>query len=279
MPAFLKNSLPAPRAKKSLGQHFLRREEICTRIASLLLPRPEDRVLEIGPGPGALTRALEAGPHACLLLLEKDRHWAAERQRLAGPRTQAVLTDALRFDWRRVGPTRPWKIIGNLPYNVASPLIWDIVSRARGLSRAVFMVQKEVGQRLAAAPGNGHYGALSVWVQSYTRPRLEFVVGPGAFSPPPKVDSAVLSFEPLPPEALPARPDALSRLLRICFQQRRKQLGGIFRRAGLPELETALERTGLAPNLRPEALGKDDFQRLAAFLPPNLDNPGQKRLS
>lgn len=279
MPASLKNSLPAPRAKKSLGQHFLRREEICTRIASLLLPRPEDRVLEIGPGPGALTRALEGGPHACLLLLEKDRHWAAERQRLAGPRTQAVLTDALRFDWRRVGPQRPWKIIGNLPYNVASPLIWDIVSRARGLNRAVFMVQKEVGQRLAAAPGNGHYGALSVWVQSYTRPHLEFVVGPSAFSPPPKVDSAVLSFEPLPPEALPARPEALSRLLRICFQQRRKQLGGIFRRAGLPELETALERTGLAPNLRPEALGKDDFQRLAAFLPPNLDNPGQKRLS
>ncbi len=277
MPASLKNSRPAPRAKKSLGQHFLRREEICARIAALLLPRPEDRVLEIGPGPGALTRALEDGPHACLLLLEKDRHWAAERQRLAGPRTQAVLTDALRFDWRRIGPERPWKIIGNLPYNVASPLIWDIVSQSRGLSRAVFMVQKEVGQRLAAAPGNGHYGALSVWVQSHARPRLEFVVGP--FSPPPRVDSAVLSFEPLPAEALPDRPDALSRLLRICFQQRRKQLGGIFRRAGLPQLEEALERTGLAPHLRPEALHKEDFLRLAAFLPPNLDKQGQKRLS
>ncbi|WP_304679752.1 16S rRNA (adenine(1518)-N(6)/adenine(1519)-N(6))-dimethyltransferase RsmA [uncultured Desulfovibrio sp.] len=279
MPASLKNSRPAPRAKKSLGQHFLRREEICARIAALLLPRPEDRMLEIGPGPGALTRALEDGPHACLLLLEKDRHWAAERQRLAGPRTQAVLTDALRFDWRRIGPERPWKIIGNLPYNVASPLIWDIVSQSRGLSRAVFMVQKEVGQRLAAAPGNGHYGALSVWVQSHARPRLEFVVGPGAFSPPPRVDSAVLSFEPLPAEALPDRPDALSRLLRICFQQRRKQLGGIFRRAGLPQLEEALERTGLAPHLRPEALHKEDFLRLAAFLPPNLDKQGQKRLS
>ena len=279
MPASLKNSRPAPRAKKSLGQHFLRREEICARIAALLLPRPEDRVLEIGPGPGALTRALEDGPHACLLLLEKDRHWAAERQRPAGPRTQAVLTDALRFDWRRIGPERPWKIIGNLPYNVASPLIWDIVSQSRGLSRAVFMVQKEVGQRLAAAPGNGHYGALPVWVQSHARPRLEFVVGPGAFSPPPRVDSAVLSFEPLPAEALPDRPDALSRLLRICFQQRRKQLGGIFRRAGLPQLEEALERTGLAPHLRPEALHKEDFLRLAAFLPPNLDKQGQKRLS
>ena len=184
-----------------------------------------------------------------------------------------MLTDALRFDWRRISPERPWKVIGNLPYNVASPLIWDIVSRAEGLKRAVFMVQKEVGQRLAAAPGNGHYGALSVWVQSYARPRLEFVVGPGAFSPPPKVDSAVLSFEPLPPEARPAHPKALARLLRICFQQRRKQLGGIFRRAGLPQMERALDQAGLAPSLRPEALSTDDFQRLSSFLPLNLDNP------
>ena len=273
MPASPVNKKHVPRAKKSLGQHFLRREEICDRIAALLLPQAEDRVLEIGPGPGALTRALEAAPHACLLLLEKDRHWAAERQRQAAPRTQAVLTDALRFDWRRISPERPWKVIGNLPYNVASPLIWDIVSRAEGLKRAVFMVQKEVGQRLAAAPGNGHYGALSVWVQSYARPRLEFVVGPGAFSPPPKVDSAVLSFEPLPPEARPAHPKALARLLRICFQQRRKQLGGIFRRAGLPQMERALDEAGLAPSLRPEALSTDDFQRLSSFLPLNLDNP------
>ena len=184
-----------------------------------------------------------------------------------------MLTDALRFDWRRISPEHPWKVIGNLPYNVASPLIWDIVSRAEGLKRAVFMVQKEVGQRLAAAPGNGHYGALSVWVQSYARPRLEFVVGPGAFSPPPKVDSAVLSFEPLPPEAQPAHPKALARLLRICFQQRRKQLGGIFRRAGLPQMERALDQAGLAPSLRPEALSTDDFQRLSSFLALNLDNP------
>lgn len=271
MPASLQERVQAPRAKKSLGQHFLRREEICARIAALLLPQAEDCVLEIGPGPGALTRALEAVPHTRLLLLEKDRHWAAQRQEQAGPRTQAVLTDALRFDWRRISPQRPWKVIGNLPYNVASPLIWDIVSRARGLTRAVFMVQKEVGQRLAADPGNGHYGALSVWVQSHARPRLEFVVGPGAFTPPPKVDSAVLSFEPLPSAQRPKQPEALARLLRICFQQRRKQLGGIFRRAGLPVLEAALEEAGLAPTLRPEALSPDSFQHLAAFWVTNLD--------
>lgn len=265
-----------PSAKKSLGQHFLRHEHICSRIVSLLQSVSTDDILEIGPGPGALTRVLESVPHARLLLLEKDRYWAAERQRQAAPGTQAVLMDALRFHWQRITPEHPWKIVGNLPYNVASPLIWDIFSLAGGLVRAVFMVQKEVGQRLAAAPGSRHYGALSVWVQSYAVPRLEFVVGPGAFSPPPKVDSAVLSFEPLSPEARPLYPEALKRLLRMTFQQRRKQLGGIFRRGGLSCMLEGLEILGLSPDLRPEALSVTDFGRLSALLAQKLDNSLEK---
>ena len=255
-----------PAAKKSLGQHFLKHDHICRRIAALLLPQPEDRVIEVGPGPGALTRALEDQPHACLLLLEKDDHWAAERQRLAKEGTQAVLTDALRFDWSRITPAYPWKIAGNLPYNVASPMLWDMVAQARGLLRGVFMVQKEVGQRLAARPGTSHYGALSVWVQSFVRPRLEFIVGPGAFSPPPKVDSAVLTFEPLPETERPPHTAQLSRLLKLCFQQRRKQIGGIFRRCGDEVLLTLPEEAGLAPELRPEQLSVADFHRLSALL-------------
>lgn len=255
----------SPRAKKSLGQHFLRHESICRRIAALLQPCETDHILEIGPGPGALTRALEVCPHACLLLLEKDRHWAAERQRLGGPATRAVLMDALRFDWRRLDAAHPWKIIGNLPYNVASPLLWNICSQATGLTRAAFMVQKEVGQRLAAAPNSGQYGALSVWVQSHLRPRMEFIVGPGAFSPPPKVDSAVLSFDPLPLAERPSHPHALGRLLHIVFQQRRKQLGGIFRKAGLDFMLEALEAGGLSPQLRPENLSPANFGFLSAF--------------
>ena len=255
----------APRAKKSLGQHFLRNESVCRRIAGLLMPLPDDKVLEIGPGPGALTRALEAQPHARLLLLEKDRHWARERPRHAAPGTQAVLMDALRFDWRRLHVDGGWKIAGNLPYNVASPLIWDILSQS-GAARCVFMVQKEVGQRLAAAPGSRQYGALSVWVQAHARVRLEFTLAPGAFSPPPKVDSAVLSFTPVPPKDRPRHPRALERLLRICFQQRRKQLGGIFTRAGLAWLAQALPGLGLSPQLRPEALPVAAFLRLAGML-------------
>lgn len=265
-------TIASPRAKKSLGQHFLRHESICLRIAALLQPRETDHILEIGPGPGALTRALEAGPHASLLLLEKDRHWAVERQRLGGANTRAILMDALRFDWRRLDAAHPCKIIGNLPYNVASPLIWDICSQATGLVRAAFMVQKEVGQRLAARPDSGQYGALSVWVQSYTRPRMEFIVGPGAFSPPPRVDSAVLSFEPLPLADRPRYPRALGRLLHIVFQQRRKQLGSIFRKGGMGFMLEALEAIGLSPQLRPENLTPAHFGSLATFFARSLDN-------
>lgn len=268
------NESTQPKAKKSLGQHFLRHESICNRIASLLLPKDTDNVIEIGPGPGALTRAIEAQPHARLVLLEKDSHWAAERQRLGAARTQAVLTDALRFDWSRITPDNPWKIIGNLPYNVASPMMWDLFSRATGLVRAAFMVQKEVGQRLAAGPGNGHYGALSVWVQSFARPRMEFIVGPGAFSPPPKVDSAVLSFEPLPLDQRPERPDLLALVIKVCFQQRRKQLGSIARRCPLaPWLSAAIEQAGITPTLRPEQLTVADFQHISRFGASLLDNP------
>ena len=259
---------------KGFGQNFIINPGIPTKIVDASGVDKRYGVIEIGPGPGALTRAIEAQPHARLVLLEKDSHWAAERQRLGAARTQAVLTDALRFDWSRITPDNPWKIIGNLPYNVASPMMWDLFSRATGLVRAAFMVQKEVGQRLAAGPGNGHYGALSVWVQSFARPRMEFIVGPGAFSPPPKVDSAVLSFEPLPPDQRPERPDLLALVIKVCFQQRRKQLGSIARRCPLaPWLSAAIEQAGITPTLRPEQLTVADFQHISRFGASLLDNP------
>ena len=259
---------------KGFGQNFIINPGLPLKIVDASGVDRRYGVIEIGPGPGALTRAIEAQPHARLVLLEKDSHWAAERQRLGAARTQAVLTDALRFDWSRITPDNPWKIIGNLPYNVASPMMWDLFSRATGLVRAAFMVQKEVGQRLAAGPGNGHYGALSVWVQSFARPRMEFIVGPGAFSPPPKVDSAVLSFEPLPLDQRPERPDLLALVIKVCFQQRRKQLGSIARRCPLaPWLSAAIEQAGITPTLRPEQLTVADFQHISRFGASLLDNP------
>ncbi len=251
----------APAAKKSLGQHFLTNPGICRRIVDLIAPSGSDNILEIGPGPGALTGVLEKAPHARLLLLEKDDYWAGVRAKEGGPSTEVRCMDALTFPWGDL--EGQWKLIGNLPYNVASPLIWDIAWKCRALTRAAFMVQKEVGDRLAAAPGTRHYGALSVWVQAWLCVRMEFTLGPGAFSPPPKVDSAVLSFTPIPPERHPKNPERLASLIKLCFQQRRKQMGGLFRRAGRGDLLDGLAALGISPEKRPEELSVSDFLALS----------------
>lgn len=247
---------PAP--KKSLGQHFLINPGICRKIIDLLAPAPQDQILEIGPGPGALTRFLLAAPYRRLLLIEKDSYWAGER----GGEAEVLEQDALAFDWTALCEEGSWKLVGNLPYNIASPLIWDIVSKCGCYSRAVFMVQKEVGERLCAAPDSRLYGALSVWVQCHAAVHHAFTVGPGSFRPPPKVDSAVVLFTPLPG---PEYPQKLQELLRICFQQRRKQLGGVFRRLGLPVLLKGLEALGLDAQLRAENLTCADFMNLARY--------------
>jgi len=253
-----------PQAKKSLGQHFLHQRSTAERIVQLLEIGPQDRVLEIGPGSGALSGLLRAANPACLLLLEKDGYWAAERQKAGDG--QVVLMDAMRFAWSRITPERPWKIIGNLPYNVASPLLWDIASQATGLQRAVCMVQKEVALRIVASPDTKNYGALSVWLQSFLQPRLVFTVGAGAFTPAPKVDSAVVAFMPLPAAERARRPESLAALLKICFQNRRKQLRSIFRMhnkdAALPVLQTL----DIDPRQRPEHLAPKLFQELSACL-------------
>lgn len=254
----------APAPKKSLGQNFLRDKAICARIASLLEAGSMDQLLEIGPGPGALTRALEETPHALLLLLEKDNYWSGERQAQAKKNTIVINCDALNFSWPALQASGQWKIAGNLPYNIASPLIWDILSQCATLEKAAFMVQKEVASRIVASTDTKAYGALSVWTQNFAAPKLEFSLPPGAFYPPPKVHSAVVSFTPLANK--PENPAALKSLLDICFQKRRKQLGTIFRQSGLENLEKGLEEMAIPATWRPENLSPQQFRRLATFL-------------
>lgn len=252
----------SPRAKKSLGQNFLQDANIARKIVEALRIGPEDAVVEIGPGPGALTAIIAAGSPRSLLLVEKDAYWAGERRNanMPGTRPDVLTADALAVRWEDF--TSPWKCIGNLPYNVASPLMWEIFSRARTLSRAVFMIQKEVGQRLVAEPGTGAYGALGVWVRTFMRPKIEFIVPPHVFIPRPKVDSAVVSFSPKDAVPTVEEQSALSAVLHRCFQQRRKQLGTIFKGTGL--LETALPPdAGISFTLRPERLDPDQFLLLA----------------
>lgn len=259
--------MDTPALKKSLGQNFLVNPQICARIARLLWPTAQDKVIEIGPGGGALTDALEASPHKLLLLVEKDEYWSGVRKEKAKPGTIVIKGDALKFPWASLGG-EAWKIIGNLPYNVASPLIWNILSQAGNLERAVFMTQREVALRLTANPGSKTYGALTVWVRNYSLPRLELTLAPGAFRPPPKVYSAVVSFLPHPDR--PKRPEALKTLLTLCFQKRRKQLGAIFRQANVPSLEDGLEALAIPATERPENLTPEQFCQLSQWLPENM---------
>ena len=177
--------------------------------------------------------------------------------------TEVLCMDALAFRWEEL--EGPWKIVGNLPYNVASPLIWDIAARAKATRRAVFMIQKEVGERLCANPGCRDYGALSVWVQAFWQASYDFVVKPGAFTPPPKVDSAVCSFVPRATRPDDVQAKRLSRVIKLCFGQRRKQLGGTLRKAGQTLLLEGLEERGIAPSARAEELSVEDYLFLSAF--------------
>lgn len=253
-----------PRAKKSLGQNFLNDANIARKIVEALAVTSADTVVEIGPGPGALTGLLSGKLPARLVLVEKDEYWARERRETPpenGTRPEVLCADALGVAWEAFPPG--WKCIGNLPYNVASPLMWEIFSRSRTLARAVFMIQKEVGLRIVAQPGTSAYGALSVWVQTFMLPKIECIVPPQVFYPRPKVDSAVLSF--VPRASVPAEADraALSAVLRRCFQQRRKQLGTIFKGTGVSE-DSLPPGSGISFTLRPERLTPEQFLLLAA---------------
>lgn len=261
-------STEKPRAKKSLGQNFLQDKNISRRIVDALQITGQDRVIEIGPGPGALTNFIQQAGPMSLWLLEKDYFWAGEHKRTDSGKPVAkdvVLTDALTFPWHKLGSEHSWKVIGNLPYNVASPLMWDILSRSV-FARAVFMIQKEVGDRILAGPRTRQYGALSVWLQSFSSPKKELIVPPTVFKPRPKVDSAVLSFEPLPDSDKLFSTRALSTLLKICFQQRRKQLQKILKPYWCAEVNVWLDSHSLAPAVRPEELSPKQFQELANLL-------------
>jgi len=251
-------------AKKRFGQHFLHDANVCRRIVAALELAPEDRVLEIGPGHGALSVHIAEAAPALYVAVERDLELALELKDKC-PGVRPLAADALTVPWERLAPERGWKIAGNLPYNVASPLMWEIFSRATGMERAVFMVQKEVGQRLAAAPGSKTYGGLTAWAQSFVAVRLLFTVGPGAFTPRPKVDSAVLSFFPLDGER-GFEPRALAGLLKLCFQNRRKQLGNTLKSLLDDAVVQGLEQMGHTLRSRPEELSPMHFQALSCLV-------------
>lgn len=251
-----------PWAKRRLGQHFLADPRILARIADALEPGAHDTVLEIGPGRGALTAELikRSGK---LVAIEKDRHLVGPlKERF--PSIQIVAADALEIDWH-VLVGSPYLLAGNIPYNITSPLLDKALTPPLPV-RIVFLVQKEVADRVTAAPGTSAYGALSVGVQVVASARRVFTVPAGAFQPRPKIDSALLRLEPLEqPLVTPAEREGFRALVVGLFGFRRKQLlRGIRELTGwsAERVRELLRDVAVGETVRPEVLAPDQFVRL-----------------
>ena len=256
-----------PRARKRLGQHFLTDPRILGRIADALDARPHDTVVEIGPGRGALTAELAARARR-VLAIEVDRELARRlRERYAGdPRVEVLVRDVLDVPLGEVAGG-PFLLAGNIPYHITTPILFHALERPRP-TRAVFLVQREVAERVVARPGSGTYGALSVNVQAVAHAERLFRVAAGAFSPPPRVESAVLRLTPLDAPAIAPRDEEAYRAMVIgAFGFRRKQMARVVRALwalGAADAAALLARARIAPAARPESLSPEDFARLLA---------------
>ena len=254
-----------PRARRRLGQHFLSDPRLLSRIADALEPGPGDTVLEIGLGRGGLTTPL-AERAGRVIAIEKDRDLVPDlRSRF--PNIEVIEGDALELDWHSVGRTNGGRflITGNIPYNITSPLLDKALLPPRP-SRIVFLVQKEVAERVAAEPGTEAYGALTIGIQAVARVDQLFTVPAGAFKPPPKVDSAVLRLTPRDkPLVSDAERESFRALVVGLFGFRRKQLlRGLREFTGwtAEPLTQLLSSLGLAGTARPEVLSPAEFVRL-----------------
>jgi len=259
-----------PRLDKRLGQHHLTSGAVCRPLIEWLRPAGE-RVLEIGPGGGVLTRELLAAGAAAVWGWELDPAWAAALAADLGrgpdrPPVELVVGDALAIDWRRLGGSvAPHLVAGNLPYNVATPIIERMLTRTPpgAVARAAFLVQREVAERLVTSPGSRAYGALSVLVAAHAEARLLGRVRPGAFRPPPRVDSAFIGLTPHPSSLPAAEMPAFLRTVALAFAQRRKTLRNALGASwGKDAAEQVLERAGIPPGARAEQLDLDRFLTL-----------------
>lgn len=256
----------AHRARKRFGQHFLQDEIVLAQMQQSIAPRAEDHLIEIGPGLGVLTRYLVSAVQA-FEAIEIDRdlipvlHEAFDHH----PQFQLHELDALQADWFALAGDRRIRVVGNLPYNISTPLLFGLFEALDVVIDMHFLLQKEVGDRLCAAVGSSKFGRLSVMAQYYCEIESLFDVGPEAFSPPPKVNSSFLRLTPKPRDArLRVDVKKLSSVVSTAFNQRRKTL-----RNSVQSLLSSndLQALGIDPQKRAQDVTVDEFVAMARACP------------
>jgi 16S rRNA (adenine1518-N6/adenine1519-N6)-dimethyltransferase len=258
------------RAKKRLGQHFLQ-PEWADKLVDVIIPGPDDRFVEIGPGPGALTLRL-APRVAHLTAIEVDAEMVATLRPLVLPNVTLVEADFLAAPIAPLfeGPL-PVRVAGNLPYNISSPILFRLIDahlRYRSIRDATLMLQREVAERIEASPGTKDYGVLSISVQLHADVTRLLSLPPGAFRPAPRVHSSVLRLAFRPAAVEVPDPRVFEQMVRVMFTQRRKTLGNALRPFAVArgaDAAEALRRAGIDPIRRPETLQLDELARLAEF--------------
>lgn len=249
-------------AKKQLGQHFLADRYYIDKIVMAVNPRDGDRLVEIGPGQGAITLPL-LRVHPKMTVIEFDRDLIAPLTAAAEPLGELTIVnrDVLRVDFTELADGQPIRLVGNLPYNISSPILFHALEHAAVISDMHFMLQKEVVDRMAAGPGSKVFGRLSVMLQAYCEVTSLFVVPPGAFRPPPKVDSAVVQLIPRDPATINIKDHKrFADVVKAAFGQRRKTLRNALNNVVSAEQFVA---AGVRPDARAEQLDVAEFIALA----------------
>ncbi len=264
--------------RHALGQHFLTQPGLLRKIVRVIDPRPDEVILEIGPGRGGLTALLDAEAGR-VIGVEKDARLIPGLHELGLQRTAIVHADILATDWagllrEHAGTYSRAKLVGNIPYVISSPLLARVLGSPRLFLRSVFLVQKEFALRLAAGPGSKAFAPLSILVQRFFSVERQFPVSPGAFTPPPRVESEVISLAPRPSPEWPVDDEPLlAAFLKASFGQRRKTLANNLESRGLDReaVLSSLSGCGLGPKVRAEDVAPgqfvDLFNRLRAGLP------------
>lgn len=245
---------PGHRARKRFGQNFLTSEFHIEKIVSAIAPEPGENIVEIGPGQAALTQRILSRTGA-MTAVEIDRDLAAWLKDTFGDALSLIVADALEIDWKSVCPGKKLRVIGNLPYNISTPLLFRLLQAKERIADQHFMLQKEVVDRMVSPPGEKSYGRLSVMLQaSYVMTRL-FDIPPGAFTPQPKVTSSFVRMVPRP-EHLPVNPEDFETVVKAAFSLRRKTIRNSLE--GLMD-GNAIQNAGIDPGIRAEALRVESF--------------------